>query len=550
MRKHLLLLLCVAFTSIISLLPNNAYSQTFDRLRYVGSGGVGFSNIEVSTQITSSKVVFLDSQSTLVFFDTKRSRFKQRRVDYFVQNPVNVYSMAYTSGAYSFLVQDHEVPTLARIVTLDTNLDLIRNIPLHGYEIDFDVNDMAYFSRKTVRIIAANNLLEINTRSGDVKIVTSLLPAQSRRYIFRDGKEYIGTQNSILRLERDGSLSTIVEDNNGIMSFTVDKETVDYFTSSSIDLVNLRDGKRTEYKYPNSNGFAYNAGELLYPYKTYKLENDQLLVHDNKSLATVASNFDFIDRFGAIDAPEERCKDAVNEKGDTAVGRVGYVSITQSNGTNKNVPIRTTLHADAVPTSLTFATNRYVLVSYVNYIPVLESGIILIDRQDSKVIRQKRIEVSSITDIDFNHNIYIAADGNLWMLDLFLKEPLELIPNIPAYELSSQGQNLYARTADRVTKFTPSNKILRSNMFQLTLGYINNKFGSYPSATHILPDESLLSEFLGYVDAAETLRETDDGLVVRQFFPVSIQSGIGNGKGNYFLTGYRQLELYQYSPKR
>lgn len=557
-----LLVLCSFLFSMQS------YGQTFEYLRSVGAGGVSIGTITASTQVSSTQVAFFELPSTLVTYNSVTKAFTRTKVPYFEKNwngaenngfPI---SLAYVDDKFTFLVMEiiNGIPNYSLVTTTKT-LATAYVISLTGSTPIIEV--IASVNANNVRLITVDGLMQVNVVNGKKRLISNKLPSGITNYVRMDDSDYVSTSTSIYRLTQSRPAKVVLQSSNTILSFIISSSSLS-FINDNLDFVTVKNGIRQIQSYPSRKTNADYALLIstLTPTKLYRLANGEILGHDSSSIATWNSSYTFTSRYGWIGsffytwAP----KDAVSENGTTAVGRAGFVSITDHLGNNKDVEIKSAYNIDALPVSLTFASEQYVLVAYYDFEPVWHTGLLLIDVSLGAVIRQIELNVTTIEDIEYNGNVYIAADGNLYSCDLFLSKQPILVPGVGAsYNLSEQGGFLYVQQPWRGwdgaghTKLDKNNVIvnegIKSSFSKLFEYWIGNPW----FYNQVLPDESFLFDRFGYVgpDDGSSHLNSDGSIKFLPstiFYPGSMINWMGNGKKSYFLSGSFTSEVYRYTP--
>lgn len=538
-----------ALTFVLMLtLGSLCQAQTFDFVGYTGSTGVGFADIFSSTRLSKSKFAFFEYPSTLLKYDVNKKQFTREPLLHFTQHDYVARGMVVTRGLYVFLVYDRNDNNGTRLVCVDKNRNLVNDFKLTAQQTFTGGSRFVLLNERTVRYISSTGFEEVDIFSGKQTSIPYVFPDSVTDYRTDNGKHYVSTETGVFELRADGATSVIAL-NVEAKGLQVQNGAVSFVNANTLEFVRISRNVKRVYPYPTdriNNEMPYWK-TLLCPEHVYMLDDDTYLLHNNSILVTATKDYIFKDRYGSIDAPEWRCKDAVDQNGNVAVGRAGYVSFTVKN-VSFNVPIRTSLDIEALPTAITFATQKFATVSYVNYFPSLHSGILVIDIEKRKVVGSRSLPFESIADIDFRGNIYILGDGQLWTVDLELTNGLCVIPNVGGNEVSAQNGYVYVTDGARYVKLDVNNNVVRSDIQSATFEFLYNFYGYTTAYTHLFPDESVLIEYLGYVDKNSNINLSADGSISRTFFPPSFAEHLGNGKGNYIVIGTRHKEVYKYNP--
>lgn len=568
LSKFLLTIFLVVCTFIY---PAKSYGQTFELVSRIGAGGVGIQWLTCSTQISRTKTAYFSIPNLLVEYDSVTKKFTRRQVPFFSPNTeIQSYmwprAMAIVDGNYVLLVRGNYVNDVQpSIVTLNKNLEVVKQIPLSTnvpiIESIEAVNDTS------IRFINNQGLCQMNAFNGQIRVITANLPTGITSYSRIDDIDYVVTSTKIYRVTPSRNPRLILDATRPILSFIVTDKSVLYI-NDALEYVTVRNGKSNIRAYPSRLSAIDSSLVItaIYPTKLYRLANGVILSHDAGSIATFDTNYNFINRYGYIGSYSYGApltKDAVSENGSTAVGRVGFVSITDANGNNKDVSIKTFYNLDALPIAMTFASEQYLLLSYFDVEPTWHNGLILIDVNQGKVIRQTETTTYWIDDIEYNNNVYVAADGFLLTTDLLLSSPLERVPGINAsLNLSEQGGILYVQQPQdgwngvSYTKLSQSNEVIQTKL-QSSFGkrYEWSLAGPWFYA-QVLPDESFLIDRFGWTapdDGSDPMGI--DGwpkpLPQQIFYPRSMYNFMGNGKKNYFISGHNfdvWTEVYRYTP--
>jgi hypothetical protein len=566
LSKFLLTILLVVCTFIY---PAKSYGQTFELVKNIGAGGVALSSMLTSTKVSSTEVAFFEYTNNLLTYNSLNKKFTRIPIPFFSGigsgNYRNGYpeGMTYVDGKFVFLVHTNWLGiNTYSLVTTTKEMSTLSVIPL-ATDIPL-TSDIAAVNDYNVRYVSNQGLVQVNVFTGLRKVVATKLPVGITSYVRIDDADYVTTTTKVYKLKKLGQPQMVLESPKTILSVVISDSEISYI-NENLDFVTVKKGIPVTFQDSSRKGETYFSGGLSYyvPTKLYRLANGVFLGHDRQSVATFSSKYRFTNRYGAFGLCypyqySQPAKNAVSENGSTAVGRVGFVSVTDAFGNNQDVTIKTLYNLDAFPVALTFASEQFVLVAYVDSEPIWHSGVMLIDVNQGQVIRQIELNVGAITDIEYNNNVYLIADGNLLTLDLFLSAPPVRIPNIVGtFDLSEQGGYLYVQQprSEGYIKLDQNNAVVNRGIQSSFLTMFDFWVGLPSWYFHVLPDESLLKEIYGYTGPDDGSSPFNPDGSIRWFpynpvfCPQSMSTSLGNGKKSYFISGGDYLiEVYRYTP--
>ncbi len=503
---------------LLSLCSNSAIAQRLELVRYVGSGGIGFDRIRGLSVGPDGNALFLDGPNNLVKYSLQSRKFTKKCL---IGLDLSQSFRAATGSIGKYFVVVHGRDTGTSVNVMDEKLNLVRQVQLQ----EDVVGDVGVLTKRMFRVCTSSGkLIDIDVVNGstanyqisNVGTVTSY-----RRF---NGEDYIvDSDTKLLNVTNLNAPKLVLEDADRIYSFCIFDTSLVQYVTDRYQYVLVKNNTVVKIPYPGP-----NYSRPMQPISIVRA-GSKLVLADDHGLIIANQDFEFLDRYGFTDNTEEpSIQDAADKHGRVAVGRVGFVYITDSDNKTSSVKLLSSTKLPAIPKALCFDNHGSVYVSYVetdNYLR-FESGIIKIDIATNSIIGRwiSKSRIESSFDICHNGDLYFVGNDVLYkMKDSLLRDPVEIVTEYPVRLLAKQGKFVYALTyqPQRVIKVDRNGTIVDPDFLRSAFEVVD-EYGQIGYFT-ILPGEFIIGDYFGFLDIPG----------IPKIDP--IMGFIGNGDGDYFI---------------